>query len=146
MDKVIDIIRDFFKFFDEGVSVETEEFYGQKIVQVKSVEAKRLIGKNGSNLKDLERLLRLILEKQGIEEKFSIDIDDYKKRKLQDIVDKAKLLASRARSLQIDVEMPNLSAYERLIVHAALANEANIKTESEGEGRNRRLIIKYMVA
>ena len=66
------------------------------------------------------------------------------KNYLQELIDKARLLANRARSLQIDVEMPNLSSYERFIIHAALADEKDIETESYGVGKDRRLVIKYI--
>jgi spoIIIJ-associated protein len=52
-------------------------------------------------------------------------------------------MAERARSFQYDVELSPMSAYERLIVHTTLQNAPNVKTESLGEGRNRRVVIKY---
>ena len=36
-----------------------------------------------------------------------------------------------------------MSAYERLIIHTTLQDAPNVKTESQGEGRNRRVVIKY---
>jgi spoIIIJ-associated protein len=53
------------------------------------------------------------------------------------------MMAERARSLQYDVELSPMSAYERLIVHTTLQDAPNVKTESQGEGRNRRVVIKY---
>ena len=53
------------------------------------------------------------------------------------------MMAERARSLQYDVELTPMSAYERLIVHTTLQNEPHVKTESQGEGYGRRIVIKY---
>jgi len=74
---------------------------------------------------------------------FLVDVDDYRTRQIKDLETKAKMMAERARSLQYDVELTPMSAYERLIVHTALADEPNVKTESQGEGRSRRVVIKY---
>ena len=56
---------------------------------------------------------------------------------------KAKILANRARDMKANIEMDPMSSYERLIVHGILTNEPSVKTESTGEGRNRRIVIKY---
>ena len=53
------------------------------------------------------------------------------------------MMAERARAFQYDVELTPMSAYERLIIHMTLADAPNVKTESLGEGRNRRVVIKY---
>jgi spoIIIJ-associated protein len=57
---------------------------------------------------------------------------------------KAVMMAERARSFRYDVELSPMSAYERLIVHSALSSEPHVKTESQGEGRGRRVVIKYV--
>jgi predicted RNA-binding protein Jag len=74
---------------------------------------------------------------------FLVDVDDYRGKQIRDLEMKAKMMAERARSLQYDVELSPMSAYERLIVHTALSNEPHVKTESQGEGRSRRVVIKY---
>jgi len=76
---------------------------------------------------------------------FLVDIDEYRTRQIKDLQSKAKMMAERARSFQYDVELSPMSAYERLIIHTALQSEPNVKTESQGEGRNRRVVIKYSV-
>ena len=53
------------------------------------------------------------------------------------------MMAERARSFQYDVELSPMSSYERLIIHTTLSDAPNVKTESQGEGRNRRVVIKY---
>jgi len=74
---------------------------------------------------------------------FLVDVDEYRIRHIKDLQNKAKMMAERARSFQYDVELSPMTAYERLIVHTALQEEPHVKTESQGEGRNRRVVIKY---
>lgn len=78
-----------------------------------------------------------------VEGLFLVDVNGYRTQKIKDLQSKALMMAERARSLQYDVELSPMSAYERLIVHTTLQDAPNIKTESQGEGRNRRVVIKY---
>ncbi len=117
---------------------------GQRIFTVKTTEPKTLIGVRGETLRSLEYVAKKIAEQRGIEDThFVIDVDNYRTKSIQELQQKAKMMAGRARSFQYDVEMSDLSAYERMIVHATLAEEPNVSTESQGEGKNRRLVIRY---
>lgn len=74
---------------------------------------------------------------------FVIDINGLYAKKIETLKNKAKVIADRAISFKRDVEMEPMSAFDRLIVHSALADIPNIKTESFGMGRDRRLRICY---
>ncbi|MBM3260836.1 hypothetical protein FJY93_00260 [Candidatus Kaiserbacteria bacterium] len=74
---------------------------------------------------------------------FLVDINDQRTKHIKDLQSKALIMAERARSFQYDVELSPMSAYERLIIHATLSGASNVKTESQGEGRNRRVVIRY---
>lgn len=122
---------------DEGVVA------GQRVYTIQTTETKMLIGVRGETLRALEYVVKKIVEKQGRDAHFVVDVDNYRIKTIQELQQKAKMMAGRARSFQYDVEMSDLSAYERMIVHATLADEPNITTESQGEGKNRKLVIKY---
>jgi len=128
----------------DDFNVEYIELGGQKILHIKTGDSKVLIGKRGDNLKSINHLIKKIAIKMGIEDRFLVDINEYKMKEIKDIAEKAKMLANRARTLQYNVEMPPMSAYERLIVHATLSDEPGIETESHGEGRDRKLVIKFI--
>ena len=111
---------------------------------IKTPESGILIGDRGETLQALFHLVRRIVQKeQGEDVDFSIDINDYRAHKAEELRMKARMLANRARDMRTDVEMDSMSSYDRLIVHDALANETDIKTESAGEGKNRHVVIKY---
>ncbi len=96
----------------------------------------------------LDHIVKKIAERQSDESvpHFLVDVNDFRTRQIRDLQAKAHMMADRARSFQYDVELTPMTAYERLIVHASLASEPNIKTESQGEGKNRRVVIKYQAA
>ncbi len=74
---------------------------------------------------------------------FLVDVNDYRTKQIKDLQAKALMMAERARSFQYDVELSPMSSYERLIIHTTLQDAPNVKTESQGEGRSRRVVIKY---
>lgn len=125
---------------------ETEDPSTQKkLYRIKTPESGLLIGEGGETFQALSHLIRRIAGKgkeDGID--FSIDVNDYKSSIIDKLKVKAGILANRARDMKTDIEMEPMSSYERLIIHGALSDQPNIKTESIGEGRDRRLVIKYV--
>lgn len=125
------------------------EVAGQNIFMVGAEDGKQLIGTHGDTIQAIDHLVKKIVEKktvvaEGAEEShFLIDVNDYRTRQIRDLQTKALMMAERARSFQYDVELSPMSAYERLIVHTTLQDAPNVKTESQGEGRSRRVVIKY---
>ena len=127
---------------------ETEDPITQKkLFRIKSPESGLLIGDRGETFQALSHLIRRIASK-GLEEMadFSIDVNDYRASMIERLKMTANILANRARDMKTNVEMDPMSSYERLIIHAALSGQPNIKTESIGEGKDRRLVIKYVQA
>ncbi|MBP9668794.1 MAG: hypothetical protein KBE09_00705 [Candidatus Pacebacteria bacterium] len=125
--------------------IEKKEIAGQLVYSVKTKETRRLIGLNGETLSALDMMAKKLLEKQGeTMPHFVVDVDNYRTDHIVDIQQKATIMAERAKSFQYDVEMPPMSAYERLIVHATLQGVPQVKTESQGVGKERRLVIRYV--
>jgi len=126
-------------------AIELQEVAGQQVFSIKTTETKKLLGFHGETIQAIDYLTKKILEKNGIETPhFIVDTDNYRIEQIQSIQQKALIMAERARSFEYDVEMPPMSAYERLIVHATLQGQNNIKTESQGTGSDRRLVIRYV--
>lgn len=128
------------------------EVAGQKIFMINADDGKLLIGGHGDTIHAIDYLVKKVVEakspkkEDGTEEDsfhFLVDVNDYRTRQIRDLQTKALMMAERARSFQYDVELSPMSAYERLIVHTTLQDAPNVKTESQGEGRNRRVVIRY---
>ena len=140
-------------------NVERTEIAGQEIFSIRTDEDPRtLIGAHGDTIYAIDTLVKKIFEKHqtvpesqegdlpaqaGHSPMFLIDVNDYRTRQIKDLQAKALMMAERARSLQYDVELSPMSSYERLIIHTTLQDAPNVKTESQGEGRSRRVVIKY---
>ncbi len=130
--------------------VKEQDIVGQTVLSITVPDGKALIGTHGDTVHALDFLLKRIVEharmkagQTGEEPHFLVDVNDYRARQIRDLQTKALMMAERARSFQYDVELSPMSAYERLIVHTTLQNAPNVKTESHGEGRSRRVVIRY---
>jgi len=112
------------------------------VIETKQPEL--LIGEDGETFQALSHVIKRIAGKGPEAFDFSIDVNDYRSSVAEKLKIKAGMLANRVRDMKADVEMEPMSSYERLIVHGALAGEPNIKTESVGVGKDRRIVIKYI--
>ena len=114
---------------------------------IKSGESGLLIGQKGETLLALNHVIKRMVVKKKSEEdaNFFLDVNDYQDKLIQEIKNKVLILKERAKLFQRDVEMEPGSAYERMIVHSACADDPEIETESCGQGKLRRVVIKYKV-
>ncbi len=94
-------------------------------------------------LSSLELVVNMILRKAG-EEEISLDINNYRREREKLIVELAKAAAHKALVTRQDVELPPMNGYERRLVHLEISTRPDLKTESLGEGRERRVVIKLL--
>ena len=120
----------------------------QPLFTIRTKDSGALIGARGENLRALNVLIKRMVERRfaGTEEppRFVVDVNNYEQKRIGEIQQRARLLAERARTFQYDIEMSPMSPYERMIVHATFSEINDIETESRGEGRMRRVIIKHV--
>ena len=112
-------------------------------VDIKLEEPQILIGQGGQTLFEIQRLLRMILNKK-IQQAFylNLDINDYKKKKIEYLESLAKTFADEVVASKEEKELPPMPPYERRIIHAQLSERKDIATESRGEGMDRHIVIK----
>lgn len=91
-------------------------------------------------VQDMDFILKLILKKRNAEFVF-IDINNHKREREQLIAKLAKAAAKKAATTGETIELPPMNAYERRIIHTELAIHPDLRTESEGEGKHRRVVI-----
>ena len=102
-----------------------------------------LIGERGNNLVAFEYILKKILQKKyGEFWKFTVDINEYRIKRLEDLKQDVKAAAKEVRLYKKEVPLRPMSSFERRIVHLLLAEYPDITTESIGEGETRRVVIK----
>ncbi|MBU0998804.1 hypothetical protein KKG24_00630 [Patescibacteria group bacterium] len=72
-----------------------------------------------------------------------VDINGFQKKHIENIRAIAHMMSERARYFKSNIEVDPMSAFERRIVHEFLSEANDLKTESMGVGRDRRVVIKY---
>lgn len=102
-----------------------------------------LIGHRGENLSALNHIVKKIASKADEEVRVSIDVNGYLEAANRALKSKVSILAERAKSFKTSVEMEPMSPFERMMVHSFLAADPHIETKSIGEGKKRRVVIKY---
>jgi spoIIIJ-associated protein len=130
-----------------GVEVDSITVSGgqRTVVEVASKSSKELIGPHGEHLRAINTLMRRLAEVKHGEEgtNFLIDVNRYYEEKMDTVRANARMLAQRARLFKHDVEMSPMSPYERLVVHELFSEDPDIRTESQGEGKFRHIVLKY---
>lgn len=130
-----------------GVRAEVEERAIPDIsipyVNILTDEAYLLIGARSQNLIALEYLLKRLAERDGDDEaRFFLDVNGHRLHHLEELKQEAKNMAKKVRLYRTELILKPMTAFERRIIHMALAEYPDITTESVGEGEARRVVIK----
>lgn len=146
--KAEEIIRQFFEKMTFEAAVEVSPQVDNSLpVRVKTDDPQILIGQGGETLAEIQRLLRMVLLRQaealGEAGDFYVDLDinEYKEKKIKYLKEMAKEAADDVALMKKEKELPPMPAYERRIVHLALAGRTDVVAESVGEEPERRVVI-----
>jgi spoIIIJ-associated protein len=112
-------------------------------IQIDSPQAAYLIGFHGETLQALQLILTFFVHKQiGSWMKLNVNVGDYRQKREEQLKKLALNLAMKAKFSKEAQSIPNLNSMERRFIHLILADHPDVYTQSEGEGRERQLIIK----
>jgi len=147
-DHITKTIEDFLnKLTIDFDAVELVQTKNHNTFLIRTKDAGILIGNRGENLEALSYIVRRIIDKNRSEEEerdvFIIDVNNYQTKKFDELIESAYISAKRVKLFKQDVELSPMTSYERMIIHSAFSDDPEIATESEGQGKFRRLVIKY---
>lgn len=128
-----------------SVSLVTDAFAENKSisVEIQSEDSSYLIGKFGINLNALQHICRIIAKRKlGEEIFFSIDVNNYRQKQTQNIIEMANSAISEALEKNKPITLRPMNAFERRLVHVQVAENGKVESESIGEYEERRVIIK----
>lgn len=101
-----------------------------------------LIGRRGQTMVSLQHILRLILSStQQIKMPIVLDVEGYKERRCEGLRALANRLADQVKARKAPFTMEPMTAFERRIIHLALADHPDVITESTGIGEGRKVVI-----
>lgn len=101
-----------------------------------------LIGRRGQTLATLQYMLRLMVSHQTkVWTPIVIDIEGYKQRRSEALQALAVRMAEQVQTRGTPFTLEPMPAYERRVIHLALADHPSVTTESIGEGELRKVVI-----
>ena len=135
-------LEDIIAFFDLKLDIEVKIEDDIVVAVVPSNERNSLlIGRGAETLRSIQSLLSAALRNQGSAlYRVNLDIADYKKQHAERLAEKARGWIDEVKETG-DSKVLDLNAADRWVVHHVASEYSDILTHSEGEGRDRRLII-----
>lgn len=111
-------------------------------VEITLQEPQFLIGQDGKTLLDLQRILRMVVNRRlGEMVHVAVDINGYKAKKIDYVKKMAREAADQVALTKKSAILPVMSSYERRIVHAELSGRSDVTTQSQGDGFARQVVI-----
>src|SRR5712671_6402653 len=113
------------------------------LLDVKTEDSGRLIGRQGQTLSDLQYITnRLLFQEDPSVPKIMVDVSGYRAQAREALVKKARDAAEKVRRWGNVVELEPLNAFDRRIIHQALKDDPSIETHSvEVEGTEKKAIL-----
>lgn len=124
-------------------TVEEHPMDDSLLLDVKTDDSGRLIGRQGQTLSDLQYITnRLLFQQDTTAPKVMVDVGGYRAQAREALVKKTKEAAEKVRRWGEVVELEPMSAFDRRIVHHALREDPDIETQSvEVDGTDRKAML-----
>jgi spoIIIJ-associated protein len=109
-------------------------------------KAALLIGKKGQTLEAIQSLVEKIVNKNNKNNnsdkiRVQVDVEGYLETRKANLEKLAMRLADKSKRIHKPISLGQMSAYDRRIVHLALKDDLEVRTQSRGEGYMRKLVI-----
>ena len=126
-----------------AATVEEHSMEDGILLDVKTEDSGRLIGRQGQTLADLQYIAnRLIFQQDAAAPKIMVDVGGYRAQARDALVKKAKDAAEKVRRWGDVVELEPMTAFDRRIIHQALKDDPGVETASvEVEGTEKKAIL-----
>ena len=146
-DKVIDAAEDFLQEVFAAMNLQaamkiTDNAEEGCLIELSGKGLGVLIGRRGQALDALQYLLNLAVNRKA-ENKihFTLDVEDYRRRREQALTKLAKGVAERVIKTRRDVKLEPMNRHERKIIHTVLQDNERVETHSAGEEPYRYIIV-----
>lgn len=112
------------------------------VLKVSGEHMGALIGRRGETMESLSYLASLVVNRmEGPYVKLGLDVGGYRNKREDDLSALARRIADRVIRTGCYYEMEPMNPYERHIIHTAVAEIEGVRSESKGEGPDRRVVI-----
>jgi len=135
LERLLDIVD-----YDGDIDLDVEG--DRAVVAVIGDGLQGLVGPNGATLDALQELTRLAVQQQtGLRSRLMLDVGGYRARRRLALADIARNAATEVHSTGTPVRLDPMNPFERKVVHDTVATVDGVRSESEGEEPNRRVVV-----
>lgn len=112
------------------------------IIRLDGEKLGALIGRRGETMESLSYLASLVANRmEGDYIKLGLDVAGYRGKRESDLTALAQRIGAKVRRTGRSFAMEPMNPYERRIIHSAISSMEGVRSESKGEGRDRRVVI-----
>ena len=132
-----------------GFVFEIEETRGDEhpVLNIRTRDPGRLIGRDGRTLEDLQYLLNRMIDRGSETSRVIVDVEGYREKEQHDFLAEIRHRADRVRQTGEPETLPPMNAFERWTVHQAFKDDAEIGTRSvETAGRLKTIVLERKTA
>jgi spoIIIJ-associated protein len=124
-------------------TVEEQPIEDGLLLDIKTDDSGRLIGRQGQTISDLQYILnRMLFQQDQNVPRVTVDVGGYRTQAREALIKRAKEAAEKVRKNKDIVELEPLNSFERRIVHQAIKDDPDIETHSvEVEGTDKKVIL-----
>lgn len=136
LERLLDIVD-----YDGDIDLDVEN--GRAIVAIVGSDLKPLIGQHGEALEALQELTRLAVQQRtGNRSRLMLDIGNFRGDRREALQGVARDAAASVLADKADVRLAPMNPFERKVVHDAISDIDGVRSESEGEEPQRRVVVR----
>ncbi len=140
--KAREVLENILERFGAETSVLTEEDSESITLNIKGDGSGILIGRKGQTLDAFQYVVNKIVHRMpDVTKQVIVDTEGYRQRRKETLIDLANRLSEEARTKGRPVSTSPLNPFERRIIHLAIQDDADLTTQSKGDGIYRSVVI-----
>ena len=138
-----EVLEKILALLDIPATVEAQRLDDIFLLDVKTEESGRLIGRQGQTLADLQYITnRILFQQDSSSPKAMVDVGGYRAQAREALVKRAQEAADKVRRWGEPVELEPMNAFDRRIVHQALKDDPDVETHSvEVDGTDKKALL-----
>jgi spoIIIJ-associated protein len=135
LERLLDIVD-----YDGDIDLDVEN--DRAVVAIVGTGLQSLIGARGETLDALQELTRLaVQQKTGVRSRLMLDISGHRNNRRQELAALARATAERVLEDREPARLAPMNPFERKVVHDTITGIDGVRSESEGEEPNRRVVV-----
>jgi len=138
-----EVLEKILALLDFPATVEEQRLEDGLLLDVKTEESGRLIGRQGQTLADLQYITnRILFQQDATSPKVMVDVGGYRSQAREALVKKAKDAADKVRRWGEPVELEPMGSFDRRVIHHVFKDDPDVETQSvEVDGTDKKVLL-----